>query len=291
MNKTKHSLLIFTDLDGTLLDSDSYSFEPALPALREIKKREVPLILCSSKTRAELELYRKDLKIRDPFISENGGAIFIPDDYFTHLPSGLKKKGKYRILELGTPYLRIREKFLGVSDRLSLEVKGFGDLKAEEVSSLTNLSLSEARLAQKREYDEPFYFLKEPGKREIKLAEKEFRKEGLSLTRGGRFFHLTGGNDKGKAILLLTQIYQTNRGDELLTIGLGDSWNDLPLLEAVDIPVLTRKKNNSYESDILGKLSVLKAPGIGPLGWNRAVLDLLAKPHSGKRQVADFFMR
>ncbi|HEX7401108.1 MAG TPA: HAD-IIB family hydrolase [candidate division Zixibacteria bacterium] len=290
MTKKKQSLLIFTDLDGTLLDSDTYSFEPALPALREIKKREVPLILCSSKTRAELELCRENLKIGDPFISENGGAIFIPDDYFSHLPRGLKKKGKYRVLELGTPYLRIREKFLEVSDRLSLEVKGFGDLKIEEVSSLTNLSLSEARLAQKREYDEPFYFLKEPGNREMKLAENEFRKEGLSITRGGRFFHLTGGNDKGKAVLLLTRLYKTNRGGELLTIGLGDSWNDLPLLQVVDIPVLTRKKNNTYERDILGKFSVLKAPGIGPLGWNGAVLDLLAKPHTGKRPVADFFM-
>lgn len=283
MSKIKPGLLIFTDLDGTLLDCDNYSFKPALPALREIKKRKIPLILCSSKTRAEMELYRKSLKVDDPFMSENGGAIFIPEHYFSHLPSGLKKKGRYRVWELGTPYLKIREKLRKVSAQLKLKVRGFGDLKAKEISSLTNLSLSEARLAKKREYDEPFYFPQEPKKGGIKQAEREFRKVGLSLTRGGRFFHLTGGNDKGKAVLLLNRLYKTNRGEGLLSIGLGDSWNDLPLFKSVDIPVLTRKKDNSCEGDILKKLPVIIAPGIGPGGWNRAILDLLAKFQSKKR--------
>jgi mannosyl-3-phosphoglycerate phosphatase len=282
MTQAKHGLLIFTDLDGTLLDSDTYSFEPALPALREIRKRKIPLILCSSKTRAELEVYRKRLRIKDPFISENGGAIFIPGRYFSHFPRGLKRKGNYLVWELGTPYPIIREKLRVVSAKLELNVRGFGDLKAKEVSSLTHLSLDESYLAKKREYDEPFYFIKEPAKREMRLAEKKLRMAGLSLCRGGRFFHLTGGNDKGKAVMLLTRIYKSNREEGFLSIGLGDSWNDLPLLEAVDVPVLTRKKNNTYESEILKKLPVIKAPGIGPGGWNRAVLDLLAKSLSKK---------
>jgi mannosyl-3-phosphoglycerate phosphatase len=283
MSQTKHDLLIFTDLDGTFLDSDTYSFKPALPALREIQKRKIPLILCSSKTRAELEIYRKSLKIGDPFISENGGAIFIPPRYFAHLPAGIKRKGNYWVWEQGMPYRTIRKKLQEVSTKLKLKVRGFGDLKTKEVSFLTHLSLSEANLAKKREYDEPFYFLKEPEKREINIVEREFIKVGLSLTRGGRFFHLTGGNDKGKAVLRLIQLYQTNRQNELITVGLGDSWNDLPLLEEVDVPVLIRKKDNSYDSEILKKLSVTKAPGIGPKGWNRSVLDLLFKFQFKKR--------
>ena len=272
-----------------MLDADNYSFEEALPALEKIKKRKIPLILCSSKTKAELELYQKKLKIKGPFISENGGAIFIPPAYFNmvslsnhrQIPGELKKKGKYLVLELGTPYPQIRRKFLKVSKELNLKAVGFGDLKAEEISSLLNLSKAEAKLAKKREYDEPFYFLKKTKKEKIKLAEKEFNKSGLGLTTGGKLFHLTGGNDKGKAVKLLTQIYRSNWGNDLLTIGLGDSSNDLPLLESVDIPVLVRKKGNSYEQHILNKLKVYKASGIGPRGWNQAVLDLIEK-HGSK---------
>ena len=303
MARKKKSFLIFTDLDGTLLDADNYSFKEALPALKEVKKRKIPLILSSSKTRAELELYQKKLKIEDPFISENGGAIFIPPRYFNmvslsnhrQLPGELRKKGKYLVLELGTPYQQIRRKFLEVFDELNLKAIGFGDLKAEEISSLLNLSKTEAKLARKREYDEPFYFLKKIEKEKIKLAEREFNKNGLSLTTGGKLFHLTGDNDKGKAVKLLTQTYKSNWGNDLLTIGLGDSTNDLPMLESVDIPVLVRKKGNSYEQKILNKLSagqlsvdsnetqmrsrgkVYKTSGMGPQGWNQAILDLIEK--------------
>jgi len=115
------------------------------------------------------------------------------------------------------------------------------------------------------------------------------------LTTGGRLFHLTGDNDKGKAVKILTQIYKSNWGNDLLTIGLGDSSNDLPMLESVDIAVLIRKKGNSYEQKILNKLSagqlsvdsnetqmrsrgkVYKTSGMGPQGWNQAILDLIEK--------------
>jgi mannosyl-3-phosphoglycerate phosphatase len=277
MTRKRKRVLIFTDLDGTLLDADNYSFKEALPALKEVKKRKIPLILCSSKTKAELELYQKKLKIEDPFISENGGAVFIPKGYFRQIPIGHKKKGKYLVLELGTPYQQIRRKFLEVFNELNLKAVSFGDLKAEEISSLLNLSKTEAKLARKREYDEPFYFLEKAKAEKIKLAEKEFNKSGLGLTSGGRLFHLTGGNDKGKAVKFLVQLYKSNWGNALLTIGLGDSSNDLSMLESVDIPVLIRKKDDSYEQNIIDKLKVNKAQGIGPRGWNLSVLDLIEK--------------
>jgi mannosyl-3-phosphoglycerate phosphatase len=273
----KKKVLIFTDLDGTLLDRDNYSFEPALPALAKIQNRKIPLILCSSKTRAELELYQRKLKIHDPFISENGGAIFIPPGYFRCIPFDAKEKDRYLVLELGIPYQKIRRRFRQVLRKLNLKAKGFGDLKADQIASLVDLSIIEASLAKKREYDEPFYFTGKTKKAEIKLAEKEFCQKGLSLTFGGRLFHLTGGNDKGKAVGILIQIYKANWPNDLLTIGLGDSLNDLPLLESVNIPVLIKKKNNTYDGNIQKKLKVYRAFDIGPRGWNQAILDLTAK--------------
>ena len=47
-------LLVVTDLDGTLLDHDTYDWEPARPAIEELKQRAFPLVLNSSKTIAEL---------------------------------------------------------------------------------------------------------------------------------------------------------------------------------------------------------------------------------------------
>ena len=86
--------IIFTDLDGTLLDHNTYSFKKAFPALRIIKKKKIPLIICTSKTKGEIEHYRKKLKNNHPFVSENGGAIFIPKDYFDFKFRYSFKKGK-----------------------------------------------------------------------------------------------------------------------------------------------------------------------------------------------------
>ena len=80
---TTRKLVIFTDLDGTLLDRNTYSFEPAQSTLHLIKQKNIPLVLSSSKTRAEIEFYRRRLENDHPFISENGGAVFIPRDYFS----------------------------------------------------------------------------------------------------------------------------------------------------------------------------------------------------------------
>ncbi len=149
MCEKKKRILIFTDLDGTLLDPQSYSFEEALPALERVRQRKIPLILCSSKTRAELELYQRELNVGDPFISENGGAVFIPPGYFPQASEELKEEDKYLVLEFGVPYETIRERLSEVFGKLNIKPIGFGDLEAEEISSLLNLSDAEANLARK----------------------------------------------------------------------------------------------------------------------------------------------
>ena len=84
-----------------------------------------------------------------------------------------------------------------------------------------------------------------------------------------------GDHDKGKAVRLLKRWYESEHG-RLVTMGLGDGFNDLPLLAAVDHPVLIQKEDGSYDSrvDVPG---LVKAKGIGPAGWNRAVLDLVKR--------------
>lgn len=272
-------LLVFTDLDGTLLDYRSYSFRPALAALRAIKKRNIPLVICSSKTRAEIEVYQKKLRNRHPFIAENGGTVYIPRTYFKKSNPALKKRGKYLVQELGTPYRLLRKKLLQLVNTFRLEIKGFGDMSVKEVQRTCGLSLKQATLAKKREYDEPFYFLTPPKERTLIEIQQKLAKAGLKLAKGGRFFHLIGANDKGKAVKLLKGMYvRESRGDKWRSIGLGDGLNDLPMLLEVDIPVLIKAHSGRYEKKVLQKLKRPILPkGIGPKGWNEAILNILGE--------------
>ncbi len=260
--------IIISDLDGTLLDSASYSFAAAQPALEAIRARGIPLVLCSSKTRAEIEEYRRRLDNRHPFIAENGAGIFIPTGYFSFPVEGEALDG-YRLVTLGTPYAEIRQHFVRLREQCGARVRGFADMTDEEVAALTGLSLAEARLAKQRDFDEVFVFDGKPDETFLKAIETA----GLHWTQG-QFFHILGNHDKGRAVKLLQALYRRESG-AVASIGLGDSLNDLPLLEAVERPVLVRKADGSFDAriDLPG---LLKTQRPGPSGWNAAVLQLLA---------------
>lgn len=261
-------LIIVTDLDGSLLHPRTYSFEEARPALELIRQREIPLVICSSKTRAEIEVYRKRLGNAHPFISENGGGIFIPGGYFPFHVSGDQQDG-YELISLGSSYEEIRKRFAALRKRLGTAVRGFGDMSVEEVAALTGLTLEESGLAKQRDFGEPFIF---PGKAEDRFL-REIEGEGLSWTQG-KFFHLMGDHHKGRAANILRRLYEQRDG-AVTSVGIGDSLNDLPLLLSVDVPVLVKKENNRHDAriDIPG---LVRTKGVGPAGWSEAVLELLA---------------
>jgi mannosyl-3-phosphoglycerate phosphatase family protein len=259
--------IIFTDLDGTLLHPKTYSFQEATSALELIRERDIPLILCSSKTKAEMEVYRKRLKNKHPFIVENGGGIYLPMGYFPCF-RGREKGEDYIVCELGKTYEEIRRTFISLRESLRVSVKGFGDMTIEEIAALTGLEKAEATLAQQREFEEPFIFEMGLDERFLKAIEER----GLKWTIGN-LYHLMGDYDKGKAVRHLKRWYEGKYG-KFITIGLGDGLNDLPLLKEVDYAVLIQKEDGSYDAQV-ELPNLIEAQGIGPAGWNKAVLELM----------------
>jgi mannosyl-3-phosphoglycerate phosphatase len=111
----------------------------------------------------------------------------------------------------------------------------------------------------------------------LKKIQAEFAEKGLNLITGGRLFHLTGQNDKGKAVKILINLYQQAFKTTCKAIGLGDSMNDLSLLEACDLPILVKKPDGSYDKDVVAQIKPTLADGIGPEGWNKAILEVIGE--------------
>jgi mannosyl-3-phosphoglycerate phosphatase len=270
--------IVFTDLDGSLLDSTTYSYKAAIPALTALREQDIPLVLVSSKTRAEMEPLRERLALRDPFIVENGGAVFIPHGLFDFPLERMRTKSPYQVIELGLPYHMLREVLKQIEEAVETPLQGFGDLSVEAIMQVTGLPRADAILAKQREYDEP-YLLQGP-QTLIEEVCRQIVSRGLRWTKGGRLFHLMGENDKGEAASVLLRCYQrqqhmNEQAERIETVGIGDSINDAPLLAMVDYPILVQKPDGSYDPDI-HLPGIIRAPGIGPVGWNEAVLDLLA---------------
>jgi mannosyl-3-phosphoglycerate phosphatase len=261
--------VFFTDLDGTLLDTRTYSFEAARPALDLLRSKGIPLVICTSKTRAEVELWRTRLGIEHPFIVENGGAVYIPKGYFPFkIPNAIQRNNCF-VLEFGTPYQKLVATLKQLSHESGCQTLGFSDMTVAELALRSLLPIQQAELAKRREYDEPFEILSSGSYRLLEAIERR----GLKWTRGDRFYHIMGSNDKASAVARLVELYRKAHG-EILTIGVGDGWNDVRFLSSVDVPVLVRSRFDTAIKRAEPRCRVTDAPG--PHGWNNAVLDLLA---------------
>jgi mannosyl-3-phosphoglycerate phosphatase len=276
---TTRKLVIFTDLDGTLLDRDTYSFEPALPALRLIRQREIPLTLSSSKTRAEIEFYRKQLENEHPFISENGGAVFIPRDYFSFRLPYDRETDQFFAFELGIFYPQIIEILDAIKKETGILIKGFSDLTEKEISVLCAMDLKKAEWAKKREYDEPFII--EGGEKEIEIVKRKIEEKGMTYAWGGRFHHLLGKNDKGKAVEILKELYE-NQFFSIFTVGIGDSLNDLPMLSVVDRPIFLKGEESVSPEALSSIQNVTIIHGTGPQAWNEVILSIVTTTSLGQ---------
>lgn len=263
----QEQLLVFTDLDGTLLDHYSYSAEAAEPALRKLDELGIPWIPNTSKTLAELQPLRSKLGHHGPFVVENGAAIYLPAS--TALSEELALIDGYRVKQFG----QTRERLTAALEPLSSRYRflSFSEMSVDELIDLTGLDVESATLAMQRQYTEPMLW------RDSQAALEDMRLElkhlGLVLVRGGRFVHLMGAHDKADALIWLKHQYEAI-GAAVRTVALGDGENDIEMLKAADIPVIVRSPVHPPLQLPDCKHAIITA-GLGPVGWNQAVLEIL----------------
>ncbi len=230
--KTKS--VVFADLDGTFLN-DKYDYSETKPVVNQLSALGGSIVFCSSKTRDEIEFYREAIGINEPFIAENGAVIFIPKHYFP-FNYDCTQTSNYNVIRLSSSYETLRKKLAKIKEKTSAKIVGFGDMTLEELAYDTGLPMHLALLSQKREHDEPFRLLK--GNKSQVL--KAIKNEGLKCTEGGKYLHLTGNTDKGKAVSLLKNLYN-QMFERIKTFGVGDGPNDFPMLKVVDTPFFIEK--------------------------------------------------
>ncbi len=282
MTAPHQRLIVFSDLDGSLLDAETYAWDEARPAVDALRRLDIPLVLASSKTRGEVIVQAQAMELRAPFVAENGGVVVVPEGYFGHVVPGSAAEGGFDILPLGVPRRDLVKALAEMTQKIGTRVRGFASLGLAEVQRLTGLSGRAARLALDREHDEPFVVDDEGSIAALSAAATDRK---LKVTRGGRFFHLTGGSDKGRAARVLMGLFEAV-GRRLTSVGLGDAPNDLALLAAVQQPIVIPRPDGTPDPALAeGLPGAQLAPRAGPAGWNEAVLSVLrgeTLPPAGK---------
>ncbi|WP_179957668.1 HAD-IIB family hydrolase [Exilibacterium tricleocarpae] len=232
-------LIVVTDLDGTLLDHHDYSWQAAGEALQALAHRAIPVIFNTSKTLAETRVLQQRIGVNHPCIVENGAGVAIPHGYFPTTPATARDQGDFHLQTLGTPYADIRATVVALRESRGFDFAGFGDMDLDAIIDHTGLPGEDAARARQRQFSEPLVW------RDSEDSLTEFieliEDRGLHFTRGGRFIHIMGKNDKGHAMHWLADQYPLPRPR---VMALGDGENDIPMLQAADLPVLVRSSSH-----------------------------------------------
>ena len=214
------AVVVFTDLDATLLAVDDYSFAKARTGLDLCRSLQIPVIAVTSKTLDETRLWIERIGLDQRFVFENGGGI--------HLKNG-------EVVALGVDYSVLRQVMVKLSS--TFPVRGFGDMNTDEIAKRTSLPHEEAKMAALRRFSEPFIY----PETDIEKLEKAVGIYDLQIVKGGRFFHLQAASQsKGNAIAYLLELFKADF-KRVFSIALGDSPNDFSMLSKVNSPWLIRR--------------------------------------------------
>jgi mannosyl-3-phosphoglycerate phosphatase family protein len=263
-------------VNGAIVQSSSASYEKAEEALSELGRRNIPLVLVTPRTRAEIEPVRRKIGHIHPFITESGGGIFFPDGYFNVRISGAVRNGRYLCISQGRPYAEVCEALDDIAEKCHVGVAGFHHMSAREIADNAGLRPRDAEVARSREYDEPFFFTSadEPA---IAIFLKAAEEAGYQARKGHPFWHFSAGCDPARAVRTVTKLFRDTMRTKLRSVGISADPDDAPWLRAMDQAILLPERSAPLESaKASAPKGVSRGAAPGPAGWNEAIMNIIS---------------
>lgn len=256
--KPEMPLLVFTDLDGTLLSHRDYHWDAAQSALDRLAQIGAGVILASSKTAAEINCLRQNMGLQNwPAIVENGAGLL---------------ELRAEAVSYRSGYAQLRAIVIKIRADTGAEFRGFGDMDVADVCDLTGLTHSEAQLAKQRAFSEPGVW----SGTELEKADflKQLKAQGVCAREGGRFLTLSFGKTKADQMAQIVARFAPRH-----TIALGDAPNDVEMLETADFGVIIANPHRAPLPLLEGETSgrIIRITDAGPKGWNTAIQAHLAR--------------
>ena len=278
-------IVVVTDIDASLLEPGTRSLSDERAALDFLADRGIPLIINSSRSRAEIERLHHTLEIVTPFISEHGSALFLPHRCLPFVPDNARAAVGGHVIEFGRRYYQVVDTLRLVCRELSLEVVGFAELSIDEVARELGIPSAEAQLVKLREYTELFR-IEDESEATLSRLFKALRRRGLRCYQRGRYYLVSATPDRAESLRTLKSLWRRAWGEHVM-VGLGDSEDDVSWLQFVDVPIFVENGRSSVPARVLRKLPTVRlTERRGRLGWSDAIFEFVGKAIASRELAA-----
>jgi mannosyl-3-phosphoglycerate phosphatase family protein len=269
--------ILFTALEGCLLDARTGSSAAAQAGIDELERRAVPWVIFSGLTRAEMDPIRRKLGHSGPFVTEHGGGLFVPQGYFPVRIEGQERSGNFQMLALGKPYGETAAALEELAEEAGVSVVGVSQMNLRETERNTGFTQREAEQFRLRDFEEPFFFAG-ASDGEIARFVALAKKKGYHAKPGTPFWHFSSLPDAGAAARRLAQLYRASaparRQSQIVAIGEGSE--DAGMLSAADRGILLTAGDAADQSENSGASRRFEQAQISDAyGWSEVVLEVL----------------
>ena len=268
--------VVFTNLDGSLLDGGGTGYGAARPALDALDRRNIPLVAISRRTRAEVTALQAQLDIIHPAAIEDGAAVLVPDRYFPSsiLDDAWELDGDRYVRVFGLPYCHLRQVLQDVRVELGADIVGFGDWSEGELVLALGLTADEARMVHQRQFSEIFTFSGDREALQQAISRHHLQISQLQTSSLQGQWYLTGNADKTAAIDLLLDCFLKHVG-QINSLGIGTNKSDVGWMNLMKqaVVISSMLDTESWWAKQPGWWTQAQLPGAE--GWNETVLNWL----------------
>lgn len=268
--------VLFTALENCLLDPRTDSCSAAEEVLAELDRRRIPWVIFSGRTRAQLDPLRRKMGHRHPFVAENGGGLFLPQDYFNIAVEGSRRAGGFQLIPMGTPYAETCAALEEIAGESDIEIASLARMKLQETAQNLGVSMDEAHRARQREFEELFFIAGATEKKTADFVELA-RQRGFTAHAGEPLWRFSGVPDAGPAARQLVKLYRAAAPRERFqVVGIGSSESDLPMLAAANKQYLLEIPGKKPQEGETPKSAQIERAGpAGAASWAKLVLRVL----------------
>ena len=266
----KKKVIIFTDLDETLLKENKYNYNVLNNFFKTLLKKEYEIIPVTSKTYLEVIDLLKQIKYKLPFSVENGAAYYVP----------INKSKNYLYKKIVNPYAIKKNAIKKILNKSIFNtylhsLKYIEDLSVVEQKKITKLNSKQLDGFNSREYSIPV--LISGDKYFKKKFEETLLKYNLKIIFGGKLDNICGLHSKLNSLSFFSYKYkQKLRNTKIIIISLGDNQNDIEILNNSNYSGII--KNKTYKIlNLSKKKNIFRSFTEAPFGWVEVLKKIIIK--------------